>query len=207
LKPELQREVYTVKDRPEVGVPYSKVIQFKLGSRKSVYRQDETITLDLALLNTSGDPLFIQKPELPFLSFRVVRDGGSPVETHPYATVLGGVTPASFRYLAGSGLLTTSLHVLIGCNSKRLSEFQKAQREMVTQSHLDERLYDRLLFERDLFTSWGDGCLASIEPGTYTFSAEITNECVVKSDCEPLIKTAIGTIESQPLKIRIQDRR
>jgi hypothetical protein len=206
VKPELQRQIHEQGSRKRLGIPYSKAVQFKLGSRKTVYKDGEIITLDLAILNTSGASLFIYKPARPFLSFKVVSDEGKQLDVRPYSSVLAGVAPSSFGYIDRSGLLTASFQIFVSCNSRQLAEFQKAQQDLLSRSNLDEALYNRSLFENNLFATWGDACLLSSSPsGTFTIVAELSNDYVVWSPCEPLAKTAVGTVESKALTVRVQE--
>src|SRR5262245_29970443 len=50
-----------VKDRPELGVDIGTVATFKIASRKKIYHLGEMVNIDLALLNTSDQPIFFQR--------------------------------------------------------------------------------------------------------------------------------------------------
>lgn len=203
-KPELQREVYEERARPKSRIDYSQAIRFKLGSRKTVYRTGEMVILNLAMLNTSGFPIFIHQLSGPFLTWRVHTEGGQPAAIVPRLLVLEGVRPQSYEYLSIDGLATESFQLLAGCDVEGDAQFSEAHRKLISEMNSATGRYNKTVFERDLFVSWGNACLSLAGPGTYTITAEMTNEFVVSSPCEPLAKTAVGRIESAPLRIVIE---
>ena len=204
-RPELQRQVQEQGQRKRLGIQYSRAVQFNLGSQKTVYQEGETINLDLAVLNTSRMPLFIYQPEQPFLTFKVFTEDGKRAEVRSYSSVLAGVAPSSFWYLNRSGVLTASFRIFVNCNSRQLIDFQKTREDLFSPDKLDDDLYHRATVEKDLFETWGDGCLLSPQPlGGLTIVAELSNNYVVWSPCEPFAKTAVGAVSSKPFKVRIE---
>jgi hypothetical protein len=118
----------------------------------------------------------------------------------PYLLVLEGVGPQSYEYLDTDGLATGSFQLLADCDANGLTEFQQAHRKLQSETNTAN---NHTVFERRLFVSWGDACLQLTNPGTYTITADMTNDYVISSPCEPKIKTAVGTITSEPLTITI----
>src|ERR1043165_2440370 len=62
------------KERPKLAVDLTQVAKFKLSSRKAAYRFGELISLDMAMLNVSGEPLFFDNPSASFQLMIEVRD-------------------------------------------------------------------------------------------------------------------------------------
>src|SRR5581483_9295969 len=58
---ETKRDLIGVEEHPPNAIDYSKVAAFKLISRKSSYRIDEMISVDMAILNTSKESIFVSK--------------------------------------------------------------------------------------------------------------------------------------------------
>jgi|SRR5581483_1683773 len=58
---ETKRDLIGVEEHPPNAIDYSNVAAFKLISRKSSYRIDEMISIDMAILNRSNGPVFFSK--------------------------------------------------------------------------------------------------------------------------------------------------
>lgn len=197
-----RRYVERVRKQPALGVDYARVAKFKLASRKTSYRTGELISLDFAMLNTAEVPVFFSQ-ELSYPSFiklKATDEKGTEVGVFEYEVFQLGVRTNSYTLLNANGIVTGTIHLLAGCEERSL--FAKAKIKAVEDAGA---LQDRAAFERDLFVSWGDFCLNAAGPGKYTITAEMTNEFVVGSPCEPTIKTAVGTIRSTPLTITITE--
>lgn len=204
-RPELQRAVYEESARPKSKIDYSEAVRFKLGSRKTVYRSGEMITVNLGMLNTSGFPIFIHQLSGPYLTWKIHTEGGQLVAITPHLLVLEGVGAQSYEYLPIDGLGIGSFQLLAGCEVEGITEFKEAHRKLMGEINSGNGRYNKTVFERDLFVTWGDACLSLAAPGTYSITAEMTNEFVVASPCEPFAKTAVGRIESSPLRIVIRE--
>lgn len=204
-QPELRRQVYEEGARPKSKIGYSESVRFKLGSRKTIYRRGEMITVDLAMLNTSGSPLFVHRLIGPYLRWKVHAEAGQPIPIEQNLLVLEGVSAQSFDYLTVDDFATGSFQLLAGCDIGGLRDFQEAHQKLNRDEVAGRGKSNKAVFDRDLFVSWGDACLSLTAPGTYLISAEISNEFVIASPCEPLAKTAVGTIESTPFKIVIKE--
>jgi hypothetical protein len=202
-KSEPKRYVYERTARPGSEIEYPRAVKFKLGSRKSTYRRGEIITLDLAMLNVSGRNLFLHKMVMPNVSLRVRSDGANAARISTYLLVLEAVVPGSYEYVGKDQLISGSLQILVDCSLREKTRDRSLQHLQETQANNSAQ--DKAVFENDLFVSWGDACLSLPGPGHYTITAEMTNEFVIVSAEEPRAKTAVGTIESAPLTIVIEE--
>jgi hypothetical protein len=131
---------------------------------------------------------------------------GASVSINTYHTVLEGVAPKSYERVEPGYILSDTFQLLAGCESSGLKAYFQATKKLEQEEHDGgERVFFRGLFERDLFVNWGEGCLAIKSPGTYTITAEQSNDTVVVSSRGPKVKTAVGTIRSTPLVITITE--
>jgi hypothetical protein len=195
-----------VKDRPALAVDVGKIAQFKLGSRKKEYRSDELISLDLAILNSSNDPIFFEKiKDQGALSLSVIAPNGETTSILPSIVTSYGLTGDSFRLIASKGLLVDTIYVLADCNDKEYGSYNsKSQTTIDEAQKTGGFVSEQTTYNSDLFVTWGEGCLKLKDPGIYTITAEYTNsDTVIASSCGTSVKTAVGTITSKPLQIRI----
>ena len=197
-----RRSLKEVKERPDLGIDYARVTNFKLASRKTTYRMDDMISIDMAMLNTASVPLFF--PHLLDASLTIfIRDEkGVEVAVNPYDISSGIATPAEYDKLLRNDIVIGSLEFIAGCDTKVEAHQGERIRLIEDTSSGKMELY-KSVFERDLFTNWGYGCIRFAGPGTYTITAEMTSDYVVTSPCESEVKTATGKIRSLPLKISI----
>jgi len=177
--------------RPELGVDYFSTAKFKLASRKKYYRIGELISLDTALINVSGKPVFLR--ELRGVEFSATDNTGKEVDVVQYINVSSDITPDSFRLVQPGEMIQHTVHFLAGCNKQALENINLM---------LDTR-DDRKIFDQNLFVSWGQGCLDIRRSGSYTLSGKRTNEYVVVSSDSPNTQTAVGTVKSNALKITV----
>jgi|ERR1035437_557392 hypothetical protein len=203
--PSASRVIGTEKEAFWNRVDFADAAELKLATRKGAYHPGELITLDLAILNRTKGPIFFHNLDYPSVALRVSDDKGKEIAVQHYATVLEGISAKSFDLRHPNTILINSIQLLVGCNSKELLKFQRARSDLTESERKEPGSYERRLFEQDLFVSWGDACLDLSHPGSYSVVAQITNENVVKSDCEPNVRTAIGTIRSKPLVISLFD--
>jgi hypothetical protein len=177
---------------------------FRLASRKAAYRAGEMISLDLAMLNKSDTPVFSKQPTALTVSLIAHSANGAEVKVSEFTVYQLGVSTNLYTLLSPNAIITGSLNLLVGCGEQ--SEFMKARNRLLNGGSQETKsVGDREVFECDLFISWGDACLDTIRPGTYSVVAEIRNEHVIGSPCEPNVKTAVGSIRSTPLRITITE--
>jgi len=202
--PEDLRYVVEAKDKPDLAINYERVARFKLASRKTNYRLNEMISIDLAMLNVSSRPVFFRELSAPDVRLVAYNDNGVEVKIAGYVIYQLGVSKETYTLLKPNTMTTSSLNLLVGC--KERDAFMKLMNDLFNDMDRSRRMsWDVTVFERELFISWGEACLDVFHPGAYSIVAEVTNEHVVGSPCEPQTKTAVGTIRSTPLKIDITE--
>lgn len=182
--------VVRASDRPELGANLAGAAKFKLATRKTEYRLGEMFTIDTALLNASNDKGYF--PSLQTWVKLQARDAK-------------GEKAQLIRYISAQFLLTPDLYSLLGPNEMDVESFRilAGCDERVFEEEGREAQNDRAAFDHDQFVSFGQACLKITRPGTYTFTATIENQHVVTAPAGPPVKTAVGTITSQPLTITI----
>jgi hypothetical protein len=196
--------VEDLRKRPDLGSNYAQVAKFKLASRKATYRVGEMITIDVAIMNVSDAPVFLHKLNRPSLKLKAQDRKGASVSINDYYTVLEGVAPQSFRRIEAGHILFESFQLLAGCDDANLKARFEASKKLEEEEHGGgERVFFKGLFERDLFVNFGQSCFSANTPGTYTITAEQSNDTVVVSSNRPKVKSAVGTIRSTPLTLTI----
>jgi hypothetical protein len=197
----------TSQDRPSLAIDISRVAQFKLASRKKAYRSDELVSLDMAMLNTSKDPTYFQRMiNESSISLRIVAPTGETTTIRPYILANNMLTLDSFRLVVSNGLHLDTLYILADCNDAEYLQYTKKVDAAVGQAPKSVPLSGGITFDRDLYLGWGDACLFFKTAGIYKIIAVFNNsDTVVASTCGavPVYKTAVGTVESQPLEIMI----
>lgn len=188
----MQRPSVVLADhRLEYSIAFSNISELKLSSRKTRYRMGELLSLDAALINSSDKPIYLT--ELRDLSFSARNIAGNKVGVANYVEISSDVSPDSFQLVQAGEMITHTVHILVGCDKRVLKN---------TQLMLDAK-DDRSIFDRNLFVSWGQGCLDAKRVGTYKLTAELTNDYVVVSSEFGNLRTAVGSITSNPLTIII----
>ena len=180
--------VVSKEKRPQLAVEYSSTTKLKLASRKLVYRLDEMITVDIAVLNDSAEALYIPIPDYPDIS--VKNNSGFRVEAR-LNTIFRPLTPELYALVPPGEVVTHVLQASVGC--------EPASGRMATTD-------GRARFESGSFVFVGRGCIKMDQPGSYEISAELHNESVVVHS-QSRIKTVVGTIKSEPLTITVVECR
>lgn len=173
---------------PQSAVSYESVAKLKLASRKETYRIGELLIVDAALLNRSKERVF-------FLSqFSLNLSGsnqtGKQIHISPYGIIERALDVSSYTLTEPEDFIVKSSILLVSCDERAFE--QNAN----NKGSLD-------LFNENLFVSWGSACLQINRPGTYYLSAAIRNNLVVLSPDEVNVKTAVGEIKSNKLKITV----
>jgi hypothetical protein len=99
--------------------------------------------------------------------------------------------------------MSGSFQLLAGCEVDGLYSSEVAKNNLAREDLNDPRKYEQAIFDRGLFATWGDACLALRDPGTFYITVEQANDSVIASPCEPDYKTAVGTKGSPPLAITV----
>lgn len=199
-----RRDVKKATEHPALSIDYSRGTKFKLALRKTTYHMDEMIHVDVAMLNTTDEPLFLPKPVGNRLTLYVQNDKGETVKVEPYAVENEGLSPDQFEFLMPAEMISGSRNLLAGCNSVGLADYFKSRDRVPLDmlTHKTESL-DQGTFEQNVFVDWGEACIRFTGSGTYTITAELRNDYIVVSPCDPKVRTAVGTIRSAPLKFTI----
>ena len=180
------------KDRPDLAVDVAKVARFKIASRKTIYHLGEMMNVDVALLNISEQPLYFQR----LLTAEAYTRDPQGIEIHSTKYFVSDTMPRPQTYvLQNPNRVSFTSHQLLSECDRRAFEQVRMQLNAATES--------KKLFENDSFVFWGESCLDIRYPGTYTLTFEITNWFVVVSTIKGDVRTAVGTLRSNPLMITI----
>jgi len=189
-----KRRLELLAKRPKLGIEYSRVAKFKLTSRKTTYKLGELVSIDVAMLNTSGKPVYFRKlSDQEGLKWIMLDEMGKEVMVILNLYVDSFDTPQSFQLIESHQMLTDWPQYLAGCDERAFKQIA----ELFADKDASKR------FENNQFHYWGRGCLKIENPGTYTISAEMKNNMVVVSANELSTQTAVGMISSFPLTINI----
>lgn len=183
------RRVERAESRPDLAMRFADVARLKIASRKSTYNFGEMITLDIALLNTSSQPLFFRKPsELRITALNAV---DQRVAVQLYGVSDRAVVPASFVRLAPGEIIVHSFQLLAGCDRRAFAQVALTKDDDLT------------VFESGLFLNWGDACLQTTRPETYNLFVEVKNDFVLLTSRIGKIRTAVGTLKSNSLEMKV----
>lgn len=183
------KRVKRAETRPDLAIQLENVAQVKIATRKTNFQIGEMITLDVALLNTSGRPLFFRK--LSEVRLNALNDAGLSVSAQEYGVADRALVPARFVRLSPGEMSVHSFSLLAGCDERAFAQFASSETS------------DRSVFNNGLFLNWGDACLRTRTPGTYAVTAEIENTFVLVPSRTKDAKTAVGKIRSNSLKISL----
>jgi hypothetical protein len=183
------KRVERAESRLDLAVQFDRVAQLKIASRKSTFHLGELITLDVAILNISSQPVFFH--DILDLRTNARNPEGKPVRFQSYGVADRAIAPSSFTRVPKDEILLHSVQLLAGCDSRAFAQIRSTENDSLT------------IFKNDLFLNWGDACLPITQPGIYTFSVEVKNDYVLLAPRIGRIRTAVGKITSNPLEIKI----
>ena len=186
-----RRQVENAKSRPDLNVELENVAQLKIASRKSTFHLGELINLDIALLNSSESAIFFHKLSDPLVKVQSL--SGEALKIQPYGVAERTTTPSSFMLIGKNEFDTESFELLAGCDRRAFDQAKSAHKDTLTA------------FNQNLFLNWGSACLSLTRPGIYVLTVEIQNSYVLNSPRQKGVKTAVGRIKSNSLKITIVD--
>src|ERR1041384_1626897 len=106
--------------RPDLAAKFDDVAQLKIASRKSLFHVGEMITIDIALLNTSSQPLFFRKPVE--MHINVVTGTGQQMIVQEYVVIDRAIVPASFVRLSPGEIIVNSFQLLAGCDKRAFAQ-------------------------------------------------------------------------------------
>ena len=185
------KRVADAESNPGHAVQLSDVAQLKIAARKSNFHVGEMITLDIALLNATTRPLFFR--ELSTLQIKAQNSAGQPLRVQDYIVADRAIVPGSFVRLLPNEIILRSVQLLAGCDKRAFAQFASPEDDDLT------------IFKSGLFLNWGDACLHFTKPETYTLSVEIKNDFVLLTRRLGNVRTAVGTIKSNSLEIKIDN--
>ena len=188
-------------ERPDLAIDFALVAKLKLASRKTTYRLGDMITIDMALMNPSGGPVFLYDLKYPVIRLKAIDVEGKPASVRPYAEEDVVVLAESFVRVDPYRFLDNQMQVLAGHDVAASRRWEK-ESELIG---LNEPEYSKARFDRDLFINYGNAWLDAKPGGTYTVTAEYENDSVIVNPDNPKMKTATGRIVSSPLTISISE--
>jgi hypothetical protein len=196
------RHLEQLKKRPDLGIDYARVTKFKLASRKTTYRMDELINLDLAMLNTFTAPVFFKDLAGNSLIITVLDEKGAEVEVKSYFFTTEIATEEQYKKERPEEMIGGTFQLLAGWG-EGVKAYLRGHNKLAEDFGQGKVDLHRGVFDRDLFVSLGNAGLDLKSPGTYTVTAEMSNDYVIASTCEPGVKTAVGKFRSTPLNLTI----
>ena len=177
----------------------------RISSRKRTYRMGEMLTLDVAVRNVGDEPIFAGLVAKDDLSISVVYPDGKEAFLKPYVDSFRLWSVDDYIILEGGEMTIGSVDYLVGCGDAEYKRTLNREADVHELSSTDPAKYWQAIFEEDLYASWGYGCLDVREPGKVTLVCERMCDRVLISSTRPRVRSAIGTIQSQPLTFEISD--
>lgn len=176
-------------NRPELGADFSNIAELKIFIRKDDYAFREMIILDVAMLTSPKVEYYFI--DLFGVEVRVKDKLGNDVSVYPFLITSRRFSPTILK----GGLQSQSFYLIVGC--------QKEKYEI--PDDLENAGDKRVIFDNNLFMTFGDACLDFKKNGVYEIFAEISNDLVVVPKNQEIIKTAVGKIKSSnTLKIKVE---
>ncbi len=171
-----------------LGADIAKHASLKLYLRKSEYRPDELLLVDIGFLGRSEKDVYF--PTDLDIELRVTSKSDTSNRVKGLYTI-DFVNPSFIK--SKDILIIRTLKLVMGC------QHDEAKLAMKRPSSSD----NRVLFDNDLFQSLPDGCIDVSSPGDLEISADlISREIVVQGGV--VTQTAVGSIQSNKLTIRMR---
>jgi hypothetical protein len=180
-----------IKKRPDLGAEYGRVARLKLASHKTTYHIGEIISVDVAIINTTTEPIFFKRTSnVELRAFNKTNE----IKILPYLLLDEVELPEQYQLLQPREFASSSLQVLVGCDKRAFENRDKLLKEGTTGEQA---------FENNLFVNWGRACLNVTEAGKYILKAEQINKEVILTAKDSDVKTAVGLIHSTSLTITV----
>jgi hypothetical protein len=177
--------------RPDLATKLTDVAQLKIASRKTNFHLGEMITLDVALLNTSRRPTFFRR--LSELRIKALSHDGQALTVQEYGIADRALVPARFVRVLPGEISVHSFQLLVGCDKRAFAQFASTESD------------DLSIFQNGSFLNWGDACLATTQPQTFTVFVEVDNEFVLVQSQAGRGRTAVGKTRSNTLEMTISN--
>ncbi|PYV41480.1 MAG: hypothetical protein DMG06_17000, partial [Acidobacteria bacterium] len=116
LRSEIHRSLSSVVEAPQLSIEYERVAKFSLATRKSHYRIGEMISIDLAVLNSSEEPLFFYKDLSGAQDGLQAQDQhGNKIDLRFWGTPSIAIASESYTLVQPGDVVVKSLLILCGC--------------------------------------------------------------------------------------------
>lgn len=178
-----------IDEYPQLGVDFSTIAQLKIFALKNEYRLRDVLIIDIAMLTTSKDEYFF--PTIFDTNIFIRNRDGKVINLVHYIIYKRKV----IRNLLKDGLETNTLFLKVGCGKEKLDD---------DLFPADGESKNTFIFNNNLFSTMIDGCINIKKSGDYFIWAEITNKYVAYSPNNKNVKTAIGRIKSNELKLNVK---
>jgi hypothetical protein len=183
------RDDYSSKPSSQMTINYSAAVEFKAISRKKEYRIGELISVDLAMLNKTENPLyFLDLEDFTMISVRDIK--GNSVSAGDYGSP--PLRAPSFSLLNKGEYTSAHIFYLLTCKDIKEADSYNADNNFNVSMEKE--------FNDNRFTFLSRGCIDIKKPGKYFITMTIYNSLTAKDKTK---KTAIGEMESTPLEITI----
>lgn len=194
LKQESKQEVVKLDNaskHEELKMPYEGAIKLKIASRKLDYHLGEIISLDIAALNFSDEPLHILA--LTEVEILVRKNSGKTVNVIPYYLNTKLIDAEHYKILQPRKMIVEWIPLHIGCEKRIFKEMKD----------LASSMDDEEGFRKSLFTNWGKLCLQISQPGDYVITVNQKNNYVLLPSGSEKKRTVVGSLKSNTLAIRV----
>lgn len=180
-----------VKKRPDLGVDISKITKLKIFLPKETYQLQETMILDLGLLVESNEAYFFPEDLNVKIIIRDKQKNKVLIDT------IYSIDKEPNYEIFKTTIIRNSTQLLVGCKNKVMNEIDESSKVI-----FDDNL--KAGFEKNLFRSFPHGCIDINNASELEISAEVYNDLVVVSQDKEKIKTAVGNVKSNILKINVK---
>jgi len=161
---------------------------------------DDLVSIDIAMLNVSKAPVYVNKSTPDSLRIRVMDASGASIDVRRYILVSRTISPESFELLESmQPLWNGSLLLLAGCESDELKRYF-IERDKLLDDEKHGADYPLEAYRRGLYANYGEACL-NLKPGTYRVVVTASNDYVIIDRRRPHVRTAVGDLRSNELVI------
>lgn len=178
-------------------------LEIKAATRKSEFRPNELITLDIALLNKSGGGLYTLQPNRNTVVVKLLDAKNNPILVGAYEVNQLGYTTTMYNFVGPGNFTSGHLNILAGCTLP--DAYMKKLVDRVNRLADRPNEQNRVLFEEGMFHYWGDFCADVKKPGEYKFIVELkrSERVITFSRCKEVTRTLITGLRSEPILIKL----
>lgn len=172
------------KEYPFLSTDINKVAKMKISIRKTRYFKGEILVIDYAVLQSGDQQTYF--PSLKDIEISVKDKRGKEL-LFPYVIY---DSKNELKLFEQNQIETGFILILVGC---QLEPFQ-LQEALSVASPTD-------VYEKQLFTSWGSGCIKVNAKSTLELQARLMNRRVLVDNSG--IRTAVGELVSSSLMFKV----